>query len=103
MCITSKLKLRAISQVYNILTTAAGDRIVYSFLLLRCGRGAGLFHLGVMHPLFVLHLPHSDIRNIVFGREPGQFALVKVDLVVNFATLELFGSHGHHLQVGRLL
>lgn len=33
----------------------------------------------------------------MLGREPGQFALVEVRLVVHFAALELFGPHGHHL------
>lgn len=96
-------KIKTQNGFTGILTTAAGDRIVYGFLLLRGGAGhEGLFRLGVMHPLFVLHLPHSDIRNIVFGRKPGQFALVEIDLIVDFAALELFGSHGHHLQAGLL-
>lgn len=36
----------------------------------------------------------------MFGRQSGQFALVEIGLVIDSTTLELFGPHRDHLQVG---
>lgn len=83
-----------------VLTTAASNRIIPELLLLHGRRRRRLLLLVGVQFLFVLHLSHSDVRNIVFGGEPGQFALVEIGLVVHSAALELLGPYGNHLQAG---
>lgn len=91
----------------NVLTTTAGKgRFVYGFLVLLHARTGGVggrrrrrFLVGVVQFLFVFHFSHGHVGHIVFGRQPSQFALVKIRFVVYFAALELFRSHRHHLHV----